>query len=56
MTNSTVSAIQQRADLRVQKGLGKGLARLFSKAIAERPPTYFLLLLAKADRKALSAK
>ena len=55
MTNSTVPAIQQRADRLAQKGLGTILAQLLSEAITEPPPADLLLLLARADRKSLLA-
>jgi hypothetical protein len=51
MTNSTVSATQQRADRLLQKALGNRLAILFSDAIAEPPSADLLLLIEKDDQQ-----
>ena len=51
MTDSTVPAIQHRADRQRQRAIGNSLKRLYAGVTAELIPEDFLLLFEEIDRK-----
>ncbi len=55
MTNSQLSPAQQQAGRRLQKAIGKELARLYASIAAEPAPDELLQLLASVDRKTMPA-